>query len=222
MEGLFKEFWDKAVSKSQSVDRSFMNEINALEKTFSDTVDELCLIEMTNPETGEKKFLHNYMVDRAVYYDKDLHNYCILRRICRDILVKEFSIETDGHDSISCEKGNEIEKFFTDNFGLLVKFLDSVLEHTGFPSEYKIKGDFEFYVPDAFLYNKKSMWIASLMKHCFKFDSEKYEYLDEIEKKSYDEDGYFEYYSDEYDSGPIVLNDWTDGFLLFHKESQVL
>lgn len=34
--------------------------------------------------------------------------------------------------------------------------------------------------------------------------------------------GYFEYYSDEYDSGPIVLNDWTDGFLLFHKESQVL
>ena len=81
MEGLFKEFWEKAVSKSQTVDCSFMNEINACEKTFSDTVDELCLIEMTNPETGEKKFAHTNEEDRRVYYDCSSYNYEELRNI---------------------------------------------------------------------------------------------------------------------------------------------
>lgn len=209
---LFKEFWDRTVSRKQNIERSFIDSMNGI-TTLEKVMPELCLIEMMDPETGEKKFLHNYKVDRAVYYDEEFHNYYILRRICREMLINEFGIETDDY-TISCEKGNEIEKFFTDNFGLLEKFLDSVLEHTGFPSEYKIKGDFEFYVPDAFLYNKKTMWIASLMKHRFKFDSEKYEYLDEIEEKSYDEDGYFEYYSDEYDSGPTVLDDWANAFFL--------
>lgn len=213
---LFKEFWDKAVSKKQNIERSFINSINENGiSTFGEVMPKLCMIEMTNPETNEKKFLHNYMIDKAVYYDKDLHNYCIIRRICRDILVKEFSIETDGHNVISCEKGNEIEKFFTDNFGLLEKFLDSVLEHSGFPSEYKIKSGCEFNVPDAFLHNKKTMWIGSLMKHRFKYDCEKHDYIDEIEEKSYDENGHFEYYNDDmYDESSTVLDDWVDAFFL--------
>ena len=141
---LFKEFWDMSVSRKQNIERSFINSINDSGiSTFGKVMQELCMIEMTNPETGEKKFLHNYKVDRAVYYDEGFHNYYILRRICMEMLIKEFGIETDDY-TISCEKGNEIEKFFTDNFGLLEKFLDGVLEHTGFPSEYKIKGDFEF------------------------------------------------------------------------------
>lgn len=189
---LFKEFFDRCVSRKQNIGRSLINSINDSGiSAFGKVMPELCMLEMTDSETGEKKFLHNYMIDRAVYYDDGFHNYYILRRICREILIKEFSIEIDEHYTISCDKGNDIEKFFTDNFGLLEKFLDSVLEHSDFPSGYKIKDDCEFYVPGAFLYNKKTMWIGSLMKHRFKFDDNKCEFLDEIEEKSYDEERLF-------------------------------
>ena len=213
MDSLFKEFWDRAVSKSQGVDRSFMNEINALEKTFSDTVDELCLIEMTNPETGEKKFAHTNEVNRCVYYDCGSYNYEELRNICYYIFFRNFWIKNKDN-CYHGDSGKEIEKFFTDNFGLLEKFLDSVLVPNDSVWEYSLKDGCEFDVPNALL-RKKSQWIGALMDHYYVFDDETGEFTDEIEEKSYDENGHFEYYADECDYRiPVVIDNWIDAFFL--------
>lgn len=213
MEGLFKEFWDKAVSKSQAVDCSFMNEINACGTTFSKISDELCLIEMTNPETGEKKFAHTNELNRCVYYDYGSYNYDELKNICSDMFFDNFGIKVKD-DCYYGDSGKEIEKFFTDNFGLLEKFLDSVLKHNGGVWEYSLKDGCEFNVPDALL-RKKYQWIGYLMNHHYVFDDESDEFTDEIEEKSYDENGHFEYYVDEYDySIPVSIENWIDAFFL--------
>lgn len=206
MEALFKEFWDRSVSKSQSVDNSFMNDINVCGTTFSDTVDKLCLIEMMNPETGEKKFVHTN-------YDHGSYNYEELRNLCCYIFFKNFGIKIKDNCYYG-DSGKEIEKFFTDNFGLLEKFLDSILVHNGGLWEYRLKDGCEFDVPDALL-RKKSQWISSLMNHYYVFDDERDEFTDEIDEKSYDENGHFEYYADECDhSIPVFIENWIDAFFL--------
>ena len=118
MESLFKEFWEKAVSKSQRVDRSFIDDINAWGTTFNKVVDKLCLIEMTNPETGEKKFAHTNELNRCVYYDHGSYNYDELKNICSDMFFDNFGIKVKD-DCYYGDSGKEIEKFFTDNFRLL-------------------------------------------------------------------------------------------------------
>lgn len=213
MESLFKEFWEKAVSKSQRVDRSFIDDINAWGTTFNKVVDKLCLIEMTNPETGEKKFAHTNELNRCVYYDHGSYNYDELKNICSDMFFDNFGIKVKD-DCYYGDSGKEIEKFFTDNFGLLEKFLDSVLKHNGGVWEYSLKEGCEFNVPDALL-RKKSQWIGSLMNHYYVFDDKTGEFKDEIDEKSYDENGHFEYYVDEYDySIPVFIENWIDAFFL--------
>lgn len=54
----------------------------------------------------------------------------------------------------------------------------------------------------------------SFTVHPDRYDYNKYEFLDEIEEKSYDEDGHFEYYDDMYDDAPIVLDDWVNAFFM--------
>lgn len=213
MNSLFKEFWEKAVSKSQVVDRSFIDDINTCGTTFSDTVDKLCLIEMTNPETGEKKFAHTNELNRCVYYDRGLYNYEELKNICSDMFFRNFGIKVKD-DCYYGDSGKEIEKFFTDNFVLLEKFLDSVLIHKGGLWEYSLKDGCEFDVPDALL-RKKSQWIGHLMNHCYVFDVESDEFTDEIDEKSYDENGHFEYYVDDCDCRiPVFIENWIDAFFL--------
>lgn len=206
MDSLFKEFWDRAVSKSQDVDCSFINDLNACGTTFSDTEDKLCLIEMTNPETGEKKFLHTN-------YDRGSYNYEELRNLCSYIFFKNFKIKIKDNCYYG-DSGKEIEKFFTDNFGLLKKYLDGVLVPNGSVWEYSLKDGCEFDVPVALL-RKKSQRIGALMDHYYVFDDETGEFTDEIEEKSYDENGHFEYYADECDySIPVVIDNWIDAFFL--------
>lgn len=78
------------------------------------------------------------------------------------------------------------------------KFLDGVLVPNGSVWEYSLKDGCEFDVPNALL-RKKSQWIGALMDHYYVFDDETGEFTDEIEEKSYDENGHFEYYTDQCD-----------------------
>ena len=211
MNSLFKEFWEKAVSKSQAGDRSFKNEIDAWRMPFSKITDKLCLIEMTNPETGEKKFAHANELNRCVYYDRGSYNYEELRNICCYMFLKNFRIKIKD-DCYYGDSGKEIEKFFTDNFGLLEKFLDSVLVPNGSVWGYGLKDGCEFDVPDALL-RKKSQWISSLMDY-YVFDDETGEFTDEIEEKPYDDSGHFEYYDVDDYSVPVVIDNWIDAFFL--------
>lgn len=216
---LIKDFWDNAVSRKQCVNRGFINDTNNSGiSTFEKIMPKLCMIEMTDPVSGMKKFAHNEFLDYSVYYDGSVyydnndHNYYILKRICQEMFIKKFGIKVE-YDCVYGESGKEIEKFFTENFSILEKFLDNVLVPSDFMTDYSVKDSCEFYIPGAFLY-KKSMWIGSLMKHNFKYDYDKYELLDEIEEKSYDEDGHFEYYNDMCDDAPTVLEDWINAFFL--------